>query len=261
MEGLEPVTPPRGLRVRLRAGEPLLGTFVNLGSPLAAEICGQVGFDWVLVDLEHGASTESDLVPHLQALAHTGAAPIVRVEANERPRFTRALDAGAEGIMVPRVDSAADARRAVSHLRYPPAGVRGVALMNRAMSFGAIASRPLAELDEQFVGIVQIESESALADAADIAAVDGVDCLFVGPSDLTQSLGIFGQLDHPRFVEAIEAVRTAAVGSGKAAGILARSPVEARGYIGRGYTFVGIGSDSAFLVGSARAAVAAARET
>jgi 2-keto-3-deoxy-L-rhamnonate aldolase RhmA len=254
------VTSDRRLRLRLRAGDQLLGTFVNLGSPLAAEICGLAGFDWVLVDLEHGAATESELVAHLHALAHTGAAPVVRVEANERPRCTRALDAGAFGVMVPRVDTVDDARRAVSHLRYPPAGLRGVALMNRAMAFGARSARPLAELEEDLVGIVQIESELALANAAEIAAVDGVDCLFVGPSDLTHSMGIFGSLDHQRFIDALEMVSAAAAAAGKAAGILARSADDARDYLARGYTFVGIGSDSGFLAVGARSAVAAARE-
>jgi 2-keto-3-deoxy-L-rhamnonate aldolase RhmA len=232
-----------GIKDRLAAGEALVGTFLNLGSPLAAEICGLAGFDWALVDLEHGAGTEAELIPALQALAHTGAAALVRVESNERPRFARALDAGAAGVMVPRVDSAAEARAAVASMRYPPRGVRGVAYMNRGAGWAADAP------EREALCLIQIESPAAVEDARAIAEVDGVDVLFVGPSDLRQALG--GPIDA-----AVDAVLEAVRQAGKAAGILLRSRGELDGALERGFRFVGVGSDSLFLAEGARAAAA-----
>jgi 2-keto-3-deoxy-L-rhamnonate aldolase RhmA len=229
------------IKERLAAGETLVGTFLNLGSPLAAEICGLAGFDWALVDLEHGAGTEAELIPTLQALTHTGTAGLVRVEANERPRFARALDAGADGVMVPRVDSAAEAQAAVASMRYAPRGVRGVAYMNRGA--GWIPGPP----ERDTLCAIQIESAEAVADAGAIAAVDGVDVLFVGPNDLRQALG--GPID-----EAVDVVLAAARAAAKTAGILVRSREALEESLERGFRFVGIGSDSLFLAEGARAA-------
>ena len=239
----------------------LVGTFLSLGSPLAAEICGGAGFDWVLIDLEHGSGSEADLLPQLQAVAGTGASPLVRVEANERPRVARALDSGAAGIMVPRVDSEEEARAAVSYMRYPPEGARGVAFGHRGVGFGGSRGvELLAEIDERILGIVQVESESAVAAAGAIAALDGVDVLFVGPSDLSHSMGLLGRFDEPRVGEAFDAVVAAAEAAGKAAGIFVGDEEEAGRYRERGFRFLGIGSDTTFLArGARRAAEVASR--
>ncbi len=124
------------LRERIKRGDLLLGTFLNMGSPLTAELCGRAGFDWVLIDLEHGAATEADLLAILYAVGQTPATPIVRPPSGERLRIGRALDLGAAGIMVPRIGSVAEVEEAVSYLRYPPDGVRGVALMTRGSKLG-----------------------------------------------------------------------------------------------------------------------------
>ena len=242
---------------RLRAGELLVGCFVNTGSPVAAEICAGSGFDWLLFDLEHGSATEAGLLPQLQAVAASGVTPIVRVEANERPRFGKALDLGVEGVMVPRIGGAADAARAVSHLRYPPAGDRGVALLNRAGGYGERGRENVETFDQRVVGVVQIEGEQAVAEADAIAAVEGVDCLFVGQSDLTQALWIFQQTDHERYVSAVDAVREAAARHGKATGVLVPGADEARRYRELGFTLIAVGSDTSFLLAGARAAAAA----
>jgi 4-hydroxy-2-oxoheptanedioate aldolase len=226
-------------RERLAAGERLLGTFLNLGSPLAAEACARAGFDWLVFDLEHGAGTERELIPTIQAIAGRSAA-LVRVEENDRPRFARALDAGADGVMVPRVDSAEEAAQAIACMRYPPRGVRGVAYMNRAAGWG----HPRG--DAEALGVIQIESGAAVDDSGAIAAVDGVDVLFVGPNDLSAALGT-DDLPLAKVVEAADA-------NGKTAGILARSREDAEHYMEQGFRFVGIGSDSLFLVQGARAA-------
>src|SRR5215207_322189 len=217
-------------RERLAAGETLVGTFLNLGSALAAEVCARAGFDWLLFDLEQGAGTERELIPTLQAI--------------ERPRFARALDAGADGVMVPRVDSAAEAAQAVACMRTPPRGVRGVAYMNRAADWGR------ARDGVDALCVIQIESGAAVDDAEAIAAVDGVDVLFVGPNDLSAALGT-DDLPLAKVLEAADA-------RGKTAGILARSREDADRYVEDGFRFVGIGSDSLFLVRGARAAAGTA---
>jgi 2-dehydro-3-deoxyglucarate aldolase/4-hydroxy-2-oxoheptanedioate aldolase len=226
-------------RERLAAGETLVGTFLNLGSPLAAEVCARAGFDWLLVDLEHGAGTEAELIPTLQAIGGRCTA-LVRVEVNARPRFARALDAGADGVMVPRVDTAEEAAAAVRRMRYPPRGTRGVAHMNRAKGWG------LGAEEGDALCLIQIETRGALEQAAAIAAADGIDVLFVGPSDLGAALETT-KLPLDRVIDAARS-------HGKAAGILARSRQDGERYIEQGFRFVGIGSDSLFLAQGARSA-------
>jgi 2-dehydro-3-deoxyglucarate aldolase/4-hydroxy-2-oxoheptanedioate aldolase len=226
-------------RERLAAGETLVGAFLNLGSAVAAEVCAHAGFDWLLFDLEHGAGTEAELIPTLQAIGERCAA-LVRVEANERPRFARALDSGASGVMVPRVDSAEDARHAVSYMRYPPRGVRGVASMNRGKGWGFGAD------DADALCVIQIETRGSVEEAREIAATDGVDVLFVGPSDLGAALGT---TELP-----LEDVIAASYAAGKVAGIMTRTREDAERAIAQGFRFVAVGSDSLFLAQAARAA-------
>ena len=246
-------------RERLRAGELLVGCFLNTGSAVAAEICASAGFDWLLFDLEHGSATEAHLLPQLQAVAASGVTPLVRVEANERPRFTKVLDLGAEGVMVPRIADATDAERAVSYLRYGPAGVRGVALLNRAGGYGERGRENVDTFDERVLCVVQIESLGAVAEVDAIAAIDGVDCLFVGPSDLTHALGIFQLTEHELYVNALDAVRKAAARHGKATGVLVPGAAEAARYRELGFTLIAVGSDTSYLAAGARAALAAGR--
>lgn len=242
-----------GIREHLRDGRVLTGTFLNLGSAIAAEICGNAGFDWVVVDLEHGSGTEAELLGQLQALAATTAAGLVRVESHDRSRIGRALDAGAAGVMVPRVETAAEAQLVASAVRYPPLGTRGVALMNRAASFGGHTGA-LSAAETDLLLAVQIETSTAVANVEEIAAVGGVDVLFVGPSDLSHSLGIFKRFDDERFVEAARAVADAATRHGKVAGVLTSDLADAEWYLDAGFTFVGISGDGGFLANAARTA-------
>ena len=235
------------LRSRVLNGETLLGCFLNLGSSLTAEIVGQAGFDWVLIDLEHGSGFESHLLHQLQALEHTPAAAVVRVESHERQRFHRVLDLGAHGIMAPRVDNASQAAATADALCYPPTGVRGIARMNRANGFGGLVDSYSLYAADNLLGIVQIESESSLRNIDAIAAVDGVDVLFIGPADLSQSLGISGNLDHPRFQEAVHTTVEAALNHGKAAGMLLKQPSDLPHYHRLGYRFLACGSDGSLI--------------
>ena len=250
----------RALRERVRARETLFGTFLNLGSPVSAELCAGAGFDWVILDLEHGSGTEADLLGLLQAVEGTGATAVVRVEEGTRLRIGRALDLGATAVMVPRVDTLEQARMAVGFLRYPPNGIRGIALPTRGAGFGRVGHDELPGVNERLLGVFQVESRSAVEAADELAALDGVDVLFVGPTDLSHALGLPGQVEAPGYLEAVKRVAQAAEANGKAAGILLWSAVDAGRYLDMGYRFLALGSDGMFVAAGARAAIRALRE-
>jgi 4-hydroxy-2-oxoheptanedioate aldolase len=239
------------LRDRLTSGETVFGCFLSLGSPLTAEIVGAAGFDFALIDLEHGAGSEQDALGQMQALAGTGCAALVRVESTERQRVHRVLDFGAHGVMFPRVDSVEDAKRAVAAMRYPSAGVRGVASMTRACSYGS-NFQPYLGGSRNLLTTVQIESPAALACVHDIAAVDGVDVLFIGPWDLSFAMGILAEFDHPEFVHAVCLTAEAAVQHGKTAGILLPAGHSVERYHSLGFRLLMSGSDASVLGQGAR---------
>jgi len=238
----------------------MLGAFVGLGSPPAAELVGRAGFDWAIVDLEHGFGTESELVATLHALETTGTAALVRPQSTERLRIGRALDLGAAGIMIPRLETPDEVREAVSYLRYPPAGARGVALLTRGAGLGDVAHGDVAALNEGILGIFQVESARAVENATEIAAIDGVDVLFVGPADLSHSMGVPGRFSEPAFRDALSRVVAACEASGKAAGILLYGTAGLRDHLDLGFRFVGLGSDAGWLLDGARTAVRSGRE-
>ena len=238
------------IRQRVLSGEILAGTFLNLGSHMTVEIAGQAGFDWLLIDMEHGAGDYPDLVHQLQAADCTSASPLVRIAWNEVPRFKRVLDLGPSGVMVPWISNAEEAKHAVAAMRYPPQGIRGAASFNRACAYGKNFEEYFARASRDLLTIVQIESLQAVNCAGEIAAVDGVDVLFVGPLDLSVSLGAPRQLDRPDFREALRKVIAACHQHGKAAGILLWKQEQLEQAITDGFTFVGLGSDGA-AVGTA----------
>ena len=246
------------LRQRVLAGDTLLGAFLSLASAPAAELVGRAGLDWAIVDLEHGAGTESELPAALYALGTTGTAALVRPPSAERLRIGRALDLGAEGLMIPRLETADEVREAVRSLRFPPAGVRGVALLTRGAGLGEVSHGDVAALNEPILGIFQVESPVAVENAAEIAAIDGVDVLFVGPADLSHSMGIPGRFDDPAYRDALQAVVAACRAAGKSPGILLRSASDLGEYVRRGFRFVGLGSDAGWVADGARAAALAA---
>jgi len=256
---LAPVPGFTDLRRRIHAGETLFGTFLGLASPIAAEICARAGFDWVIVDLEHGSGTESDLLASLFAIGTTSTAVMVRPQSAERLRIGRALDLGAHGLMIPRVDVPDQAREAISFMRFPPDGVRGLALSTRGAGLGERSHTEVRGINEHIVGIIQIESPSAVEHADEIAAIDGADVLFVGPTDLSHSLGIPGEFTSPVYLAALEKVVSAANASGKTTGILLRDVSALPRHIELGFRFIALGSDDAFVAQGARAMVQAAR--
>jgi 2-keto-3-deoxy-L-rhamnonate aldolase RhmA len=230
-------------RRRVLAREWLTGTFLNLGSAMTVELAGLAGFDWLLIDHEHGPGGQDTLLHQLHAAAATPAFAVVRIAQNETARFKRVLDMGASGVMVPYVNTADEARAAVSAMRYPPHGVRGVAKFNRGAGFGGDFEEYYLNSHERLLGVLQIETPEAVANADAIAAVDGADVLFVGPTDLSYNMGCRDQLESPEFTAVLRRVAEAAARHGKAAGILVHNAALVPKMRSLGYTFVALGSD------------------
>jgi 4-hydroxy-2-oxoheptanedioate aldolase len=248
------------LKRRLADDDTVLGCFLSLGSPLASELMGNAGYDWALVDLEHGAGGETEALHQMQALSGTPAAAIVRVESNVRQRAHRVLDMGAHGIMFPRIDTAEDARAAAAAMRYPPLGVRGVAFSNRACEYGSNFRPYLEESAHALLTIVQIETRQAVENVDAIASEPGVDVLFIGPSDLSHSYGVLGEFNHPDFLQAIDRTVAAAKRYRKSLGILLPKPGDFAHYHELGFRFIASGSDAVLLNNTARALVKSIRE-
>lgn len=221
----------------------LAGTFLNLGSATAVEIASEVGFDWLLIDLEHGNGTLADLRAMLLACSQSSASPIVRIPSIEANTVKFVMDSGAAGIMFPFVSSVADAERAVRFMKYPPVGSRGVAGIIRATNYGRDWKRYFNEANDNGLVIVQIETAEAVEAAEQIAAVDGIDVLFVGPLDLSVSLQCPGDFTPPHFVEALQKVIAACQKQGKTAGILSR-PELVKQHRELGFRFLALGSDA-----------------
>lgn len=219
------------------------GSWLASGSPIITELAVSCGPDWILLDMEHGYLTEVEVLPNLMAAKGSDAAVIVRVPSHEPSLIGRLLDRGAHGIMVPHVNTADEARGVVSACRYSPAGTRGYSRSTRAHSYGLNSK---AE-NEKLLFFAQIESLQGVKNASAIAAVDGVDVLFVGPADLRQDLSSQTDSDGVSFEEAIALVIEACQTQGKAAGIFLRNKEEAQRMASVGFTRIAIDSDLGIL--------------
>lgn len=236
-----------GLKKRLQEGEVLIGTFLSLGNSLTTEIVAKAGFDWVLIDLEHGIGSEEGVLHQLQAIQHTNVSAIVRVESFQRQRIHHVLDLGAHGIMCPRINNAEEAALAMNAMYYPPQGIRGVAKMVRATNFGKNFNEYNQSLPDELLGVIQIETPESLNHLDEIANTKGVDVLFIGPADLSMALGIFGQLSHPLFTDAVDKIIEAANKAGKQVGILLFDQNDYDQYYHKGIRFFACGTDALFL--------------
>ncbi|WP_367716601.1 HpcH/HpaI aldolase/citrate lyase family protein [Nitratireductor sp. GISD-1A_MAKvit] len=235
---------------RLLAGDTLIGLWSSLCSPIAAEALADAGFDWLLFDSEHSPVEVAGLYPLLQAASRGSAEAIVRPAWNDKVLIKRVLDIGAQTVLVPFVQNADEARAAVAATRYPPEGIRGVAGSTRASRYGRakdyfnIANREVCLL-------VQIETGEALEALGEIACVDGVDGVFIGPSDLAASLGHLGNPGQEDVQRALRGAVDQLREMGKPAGILATNPEDAKRYRDWGYQFVASGVDLGLLVKAA----------
>lgn len=243
---------PNSFRRDLLAGKRLIGCWTSLANPISTEVLGVAGFDWLLLDGEHSPNDVISFVPQLMALKDSVSAPVVRPSSNDVVEIKRLLDAGFYNFLVPFVDSVDEARRAVAATRYPPQGIRGVSVSQRSNRYGTVPDY-FKGINDQICVMVQIESRAGVAAARDIAAVDGVDCVFVGPSDLAAGYGHLGNASHPEVQSAIATVFADAKACGKASGILAPVEADARRYLAMGATFVAVGSDLGVLRSASQA--------
>jgi 2-dehydro-3-deoxyglucarate aldolase len=237
---------PNRFRQDLIAGKRLIGCWCSLGSPITTEVLGVAGFDWILLDAEHAPNDVLSLIPQLMALKDSASAPVVRPSSNNVVEIKRLLDAGFHNFLIPYIESADEARRAVAATRYPPAGVRGVSVSQRSNRYGSVADY-FKVVNDNIAVMLQIESRAGVAAAAAIAAVDGVDGLFIGPSDLAAGYGQLGHPTHPEVQAAMVAVFAAAKAAGKPVGILSPVEADARRYLEMGASYVAVGSDLGVL--------------
>lgn len=239
----------------LREARPQIGLWCNSCSNVTAEAIAGAGFDWILVDTEHAPNELPMVLSQLQALAGGTAAPVVRPAWNDLVLIKRLLDIGAQNLLVPYVQTAEEARAAVAAVRYPPQGKRGVAVLHRANRFGRIKNY-FDRANEEICLLLQLETSVALQNLEAIAAVEGVDGLFIGPSDLAAALGHLGDNGHPDVRAAIEDAVRRIRKTGKAAGILAPLEADARHWLAQGCTVVAVGSDLGLLARSSEALAA-----
>ncbi|MFD1507734.1 HpcH/HpaI aldolase/citrate lyase family protein [Georgenia yuyongxinii] len=238
------------------AARPLAGIWVCSGSPLVAEICAGSGLDWMLIDMEHSPNGLESVLGQLQAVAAYPMTPVVRVPTNDVVTIMQVLDLGAQNLLVPMVSSAEEARAAVEAARYPPRGRRGVgSALARSARWNRVDGY-LTDADAHVSLFVQIETTEGVDAAAEIAAVDGVDGVFVGPSDLSASMGLLGQQSHPEVVAAVGRAFEAVRAAGKPVGVNAFDPAVARSYMDAGASFVLVGADVALLARSSEALAA-----
>jgi len=246
---------PNTFKLDLLAGKRLIGCWSSLANAITTEVLGVAGFDWILLDAEHSPNDVSTFIPQLMALKDSVSAPVVRPTSNNPVELKRLLDAGFYNFLIPFVESADEALSAISATRYPPQGIRGVSVSQRSNRYGTVPDY-FKSINDHICVMVQIESRAGVAAAKAIAAIDGVDCMFVGPSDLAAAYGHLGNAGHPEVQAAIAAVFAEAKACGKPIGILAPAELDARRYMEMGATFVGVGSD----LGAFRAATQALRD-
>jgi 4-hydroxy-2-oxoheptanedioate aldolase len=246
-------TPRNEFKARLlRGGAPQLGLWVGSTDPVYIEIAAGAGFDWLCLDGEHSPHELHTLLPALQAIAAYPVQPIVRVPVGDTVVIKRVLDIGAQTVLVPMVESADQARRLVEAMRYPPHGVRGVGTSLARAARWNRATDYFARADVEMCLIVQIESVRGLERLEEIAAVDGVDALFIGPSDLAASLGHLGDPAHRAVQQAIGEAFDRIRATGKPCGSLSADEATVRDYLNRGCQFMGLGSDTALLANATR---------
>jgi 2-keto-3-deoxy-L-rhamnonate aldolase RhmA len=240
----------------LRSGESVVGTWLTIGHPAVAEIAAGSDLDFVVVDTEHAALDVADVEDMLRATEAADGTALARVPWNDPVRIKRLLDTGPSGLVVPMVETAAQAREAVRATRYPPDGERGIAA-GRAADYGRSFESSVTAAGDDLLVVVQIETERGVDNAADIAAVDGVDALFVGPADLSASVGAFLDFESEAVTDALDAVVAAGDEAGVPVGTLAASPDAATDWLDRGMDFLAVGVDASMLVeGTDRAAAA-----
>jgi 2-dehydro-3-deoxyglucarate aldolase len=249
------------IKEMLRRGRPTIGTWITLAHPAIAEMAAKAGFDWIAIDLEHSSISLRECEDMIRAIDLAGAAPLVRLTDNDPNLIKRVMDSGARGIIVPSVGSAEEARRAVAAVHYPPRGTRGVGLA-RAHGYGADFHGYLRRLPRETVVVAMIENARGVQNVEEILAVEGVDAYFLGPYDLSASLGVAGRISHPKVEAAIAKVRAAGRRVGKPGGlhVVEADPAALRRRLRQGFRFVAYGLETRIYDAHMRAALTGLRK-
>jgi 2-dehydro-3-deoxyglucarate aldolase len=245
------VAMPNSFRRDLKAGKTLIGCWVSLASNISTELLGYAGFDWLLIDGEHAPNDWQTFIGQLQALKDSPSAPVVRPQWAEPVILKRLADIGFFNFLMPCIESAQQARAAVAATRYPPQGTRGVGILQRSNRFGT-TPQYFSRVNEDICVTVQIESPLGVENVDEIAAVEGVDALFIGPSDLSAGYGHLGDPTHADVARAIDRVVAAGAAHGAPVGILA-SEKDAQRYLDMGMTYVAVGGDLGLLKAASKA--------
>lgn len=231
------------LKQKLKQGEVVLGSFVNCADPAFMEICGYAGFDFAVIDLEHSPLHIQAAEDLCRAADCVGLSPIVRVRKNDAPQIQRALDIGSAGVQVPQIETLAEAQAIVRAAKYSPLGARGLSFCTRAGDYSAAGTQITDQLNEESLVIVQIEGDRGIANIEEIVSLPHIDVIFLGPYDLSQSLGIPGQVQDPRVIELMKIGVNSIRNAGKSAGTFADTPEKAKQWIDAGVQYIALGVD------------------
>ena len=244
--------PVNRLKLRLAAGETVFGSWLGMADPYAAEMVATCGFDWLLIDGEHAPNDLRSTMAQLAVIEPSSSLPVVRLRDDDPARIKQVLDAGAQSLMIPMIETAEQALRALRATRYPPEGIRGIgSSLARASRFSAIPDY-LKTANDQICLILQVESRAGLSALDDILAIDGIDCVFIGPADLAADMGHLGNAGHPEVRAAVLDALAHIAASGKAAGMLSTEEGFIADCVKAGARFVGVGIDVVAYVGAMR---------
>lgn len=234
---------------------PIVGSWVSIGHPSVAEVTAKLGFDLIVIDLEHTPTTLETLQGMIHAIeaADTGAQPVIRLPWNDQVIIKRVLDLGPAGIIVPMVETKAEAESALRATQYPPDGGRGIA-GSRATGYGLNFEEYVSNANDSVITIVQIETERGMANTAEIAAVDGIDGLFVGPADLSGSMGLFGEWGSEDFAAALRDIVEASHDQNTPVGTLALQDDDIAERVEQGFDFMVVGKDTKYIADGSRRA-------
>ena len=244
------------IKQKLSKGELSLGSWITLAHTTIAEIMAKSGFEWLAIDMEHSVIGIQDIEPLIQVIEASGSVPLVRLWSNDPVLAKRVMDAGAYGVIVPMVNSAKDAEKAVKSVKYPPSGERGVGLY-RAQGFGIEFEEYWNSINQESLVIVQIEHKQAVENIGEIVSVTGVDGVMIGPYDISSSFGVTGELDHPLVKQAQEKVLSAAKDANIAVGIhvVYTSLEEVKNKVNEGFRFIAYSTDAILLNSKCREAI------
>ncbi len=248
------------LKRKLKAGKRTVGAWLQIASPLTAEIMSRAGFDWLMIDMEHGPGDILTLISQIQGMKGSDAVPLVRAPWNDLVMLKRILDAGAAGVLVPYVNTGAEAEAAVRACRYPPTGIRGIAASPRAAGYGQHSLDYLTHANDEIFVMTAVETPEAVVHLDEILLVKGLDAVFIGPMDLATSMGHFAEPNHAQVKTVIAQVESKALDAKKVLGTVANSWEQAVELYDRGYQMVMVMADGTALAKAAADAVTRFRE-